>query len=180
MGSWEAFRQSETARWPCGQLVLSGAGHGVQPVDHAGGSPVPVLMMFGGGGLPQPAIPPGPSADDIAQLNRALKALLVEADPELQQVFERHAAYNPFSVPPTPSAGGGGGSTGQQLLADGWGYASIDTASIQADTGAGMALRQGIIGLVNKGQPRSQTGAHCGPGHGGAAKGLDWRRIRPP
>ena len=40
----------------------------------------------------------------------------------------------------------------QQVLAKGWGYAIIVPNSIQADNGAG--LTQGIIGLVNKGQPR--------------------------
>jgi hypothetical protein len=40
----------------------------------------------------------------------------------------------------------------QQVLAKGWGYAIISPTSIQADNGAG--LTQGIIGLVNKGQPR--------------------------
>jgi lysophospholipase L1-like esterase len=39
-----------------------------------------------------------------------------------------------------------------QLIADGWGYAFLSPASIQADNGAG--LTKGIIGLVNKGQPR--------------------------
>jgi hypothetical protein len=41
----------------------------------------------------------------------------------------------------------------QQLLAKGWGYATIIATSVQADNGAG--LTEGIIGLVNKGQPRS-------------------------
>jgi hypothetical protein len=40
----------------------------------------------------------------------------------------------------------------QQLLAKGWGCAVIVAVSIQADNGAGLA--KGIIGLVNKGQPR--------------------------
>lgn len=40
----------------------------------------------------------------------------------------------------------------QQLLTKGWGYAILTPTSIQADNGAG--LREGIIGLVNKGQPR--------------------------
>ena len=40
----------------------------------------------------------------------------------------------------------------QQLLEKGWGYAILVPASYQADNGAG--LTQGIIGLVNKGQPR--------------------------
>jgi len=40
----------------------------------------------------------------------------------------------------------------QQVLAKGWGYAVIIPTSFQADNGAG--LTEGIIGLVNKGQPR--------------------------
>lgn len=40
----------------------------------------------------------------------------------------------------------------QQLLAKGWGYAVIIPTSFQADKGDG--LERGIIGLVNKGQPR--------------------------
>src|ERR1035437_4872891 len=40
----------------------------------------------------------------------------------------------------------------QQLLAKGWGYATIVPSSFQADNGAG--LTQGIIGLMNKGQYR--------------------------
>ena len=39
-----------------------------------------------------------------------------------------------------------------QALAKGWGFATLNPASIQADNGAG--LRKGIIGLVNKGEPR--------------------------
>lgn len=40
----------------------------------------------------------------------------------------------------------------QQVLAKGWGYASIIPITIQADNGAG--LTGGIIGLCNRGQPR--------------------------
>ena len=40
----------------------------------------------------------------------------------------------------------------QQLLAKGWGYAVIIPTSFQADKGDG--LTEGIIGLVNEGQPR--------------------------
>lgn len=40
----------------------------------------------------------------------------------------------------------------EQLISRGWGYAVIVPSTIQADNGAG--LRQGIIGLVNKGQHR--------------------------
>jgi hypothetical protein len=51
---------------------------------------------------------------------------------------------------------GGPGNEGptwqQQVLARGWGYAILTPTSFQADNGAG--LTEGIIGLVNKGQPR--------------------------
>lgn len=40
----------------------------------------------------------------------------------------------------------------QQVLAKRWGYATLVPVSVQADNGAG--LTEGIIGLVNKGQPR--------------------------
>jgi hypothetical protein len=54
----------------------------------------------------------------------------------------------PASAQPPP-----GPTWQQQVLAKGWGYATIVPVSIQADNGAG--LTKGIIGLVNKGQPRS-------------------------
>ena len=38
------------------------------------------------------------------------------------------------------------------MLAKGWGYAELIPTSYQADNGAG--LTEGIIGLMNKGQPR--------------------------
>ena len=82
---------------------------------------------------------------------------------------------------PAPAAaaprGGGRGPQGpdwrQQLLAKGWGYANIVPGSIQADNGAG--LTQGIIGLVNKGQPRKldDWGALAAWGWG-ASRALDY------
>jgi hypothetical protein len=53
--------------------------------------------------------------------------------------------------PPSASVAGDPPAT-EQLIAAGWGFASLSPASIQADNGAG--LTRGIIGLVNKGQPR--------------------------
>ena len=52
---------------------------------------------------------------------------------------------------PLPGDRGGPGWQ-QQVLAKGWGYAILSPNSIQADSGSG--LTTGIIGLVNKGQPR--------------------------
>jgi hypothetical protein len=51
-----------------------------------------------------------------------------------------------------PGRGQQGPTPQQQILARGWGYALVNTGSIQADNGEGLTL--GIIGLVNKGQPR--------------------------
>lgn len=57
----------------------------------------------------------------------------------------------------------------QQLIAAGWGYATILPASTQADNGAG--LTRGIIGLVNKGQPRQ-------PDDWGALRAWAWGASR--
>jgi hypothetical protein len=62
------------------------------------------------------------------------------------------------ATPPVSRGGPGGGfgsggpSWQQQVLAKGWGYAILTPNSVQADSGSG--LTTGIIGLVNKGQPR--------------------------
>src|SRR3989449_368281 len=65
-----------------------------------------------------------------------------------------------------------------QLLDDGWGYALIDPASIQADNGTG--LTKGIIGLVNHGRPRrpDDWGA-LRAWAWGAARGLDYLETDP-
>jgi hypothetical protein len=57
----------------------------------------------------------------------------------------------------------------QQVLAKGWGYATLVPGSVQADNGAG--LTRGIIGLVNKGQPRR-------PGDWGALRAWAWAASR--
>ena len=57
-----------------------------------------------------------------------------------------------FPSPPPGVAAPAGPTWQQQLLAKGWGYAVIVPTSYQADNGAG--LTSGIIGLVNKGEPR--------------------------
>ncbi len=57
----------------------------------------------------------------------------------------------------------------QQVLAKGWGYAELYTSTVQADNGAG--LPQGIIGLVNKGQPRK-------PDDWGALRAWAWGASR--
>ena len=108
------------------------------PADRKG--PVPVMMMFGGRGIPEIAFPvptfPG---------SRAPMAPPANAEP----------------------------SAMEQLIADGWGVATIHPSSIQADNGAG--LTKGIIGLVNHGEPRKPEdwGALRAWGWG-ASRGLDY------
>lgn len=57
----------------------------------------------------------------------------------------------------------------EQLIAARWGYALLDTDSIQPDNGAG--LTKGIIGLTNKGQPRK-------PDDWGALRAWAWGASR--
>ncbi|MBN2181486.1 MAG: hypothetical protein JW715_06200 [Sedimentisphaerales bacterium] len=59
-----------------------------------------------------------------------------------------------------------GPSWTEQAISHGWGYGFINPGSIQPDRG-GMSLRQGIIGLTNKGQPRK-------PDQWGALRAWGW------
>ena len=79
------------------------------------------------------------------------------------------AAFGPGGgAPPDPATPADPPAT-EQLIADGWGYATINPDSIQADNGAG--LTAGIIGLVNKGQPRK-------PDDWGALRAWAWGASR--
>lgn len=75
----------------------------------------------------------------------------------------------PFVIPGAPGSPGSDPPATQQLITDGWGYAYINPTSIQADNGAG--LTKGIIGLVNKGQPRK-------PDDWGALRAWAWGASR--
>jgi len=103
----------------------------VTPADAAG--PVPVMIMFGAGRLPQ--------ADGGS------------------------AGRGRGGPPPT----GSDPPATDQLIADGWGYASLSPTSVQADNGAG--LTNGIIGLMNKGQFRK-------PDDWGALRAWAWGASR--
>ena len=106
--------------------------------------PVPVMIMFGSGVLPQSVGGPAPAPRRGGPAGPA-PAASVSADP-----------------PAT-----------EQLIAAGWGFASLSPTSVQADNGAG--LIRGVIGLVNKGQPRTpdQWGA-LRAWAWGASRGLDY------
>ncbi|MDE3195834.1 MAG: acetylxylan esterase, partial [Acidobacteriota bacterium] len=86
--------------------------------------PVPVMMMFGGRTVPEVAFPA----------------------PVFPGRAGRAGAGRAFTPPPQQDP-----PATEQLIADGWGFATINPNSVQADNGAG--LTKGIIGLVNKGQP---------------------------
>ena len=137
--------------------------------------PVPVLMMFGG--RPSFPSPAQPSPDDMEKLNTTFKEMMIKINPELKSIFDQYPAYMPVTrlagpnfFAPKPE---GDLSPTEQLLAAGWGYVTIDPNSIQADNGAG--ITRGIIGLVNKGQPRKPDdwGA-LRAWAWGAARGLDY------
>src|SRR4051794_16106396 len=132
--------------------------------------PVPVLMMFGMPSFPAPA---QPSPDDMEKLNATFKEMMIKANPSVKAIFDKYPAYMPitrlpgfnfFAAPPA-----GDPPPTEQLLAAGWGYATIDPNSIQADNGAG--ITKGIIGLVNKGQPRK-------PDDWGALRAWSWGAAR--
>ena len=92
---------------------------------------VPVIIQFGGGAFDLPA------------------NVSTSANPCQLPGAGRGAP------PPAPPAAAGAPQEltwQQQILSRGWGYVNLNVGSVQGDCGAG--LQAGIIGLVNKGQPR--------------------------
>ena len=135
--------------------------------------PVPVLMMFGRAGFPSPH---EPSPDEFDRVNAAWKAVLEQQDPSLKEVFAQHPAWQPVKATPFafPQMNEDGDPPNTwQLINAGWGYAMFDPASVQADDGAG--ITRGIIGLVNKGQPRKpEDWGALRAWQWGAGRGLDY------
>src|SRR5687767_12156214 len=102
--------------------------------------PVPVVLMFGGGG----AAPEGvPATTPCVVPGTGAPARGAAAPAATAAGAGRGAAPVNPNAPP---------SAQEQIVMRGWGYASVATGSIQADNGQGLTC--GIIGLVNKGQPR--------------------------
>ena len=119
--------------------------------------PVPVMMMFGGRTIPEVAFPAPVFPGRAGVPGRGAPA----------------AGRGPV----TPPANADPPAT-EQLVADGWGFASINPGSIQADNGAG--LTKGIIGLANKGQPRKPDDWGSLRAWGwGASRGLDYLETDP-
>jgi hypothetical protein len=148
----------------------------VTPADAKG--PVPVLMMFGRAGFPAPN---EPSAEEFERINKAWKAMLIQQDPSLKDVFAQHPAWQPVKDTPFqfPQLNADGDPPNQwELVAAGWGFVLFDPASVQADDGAG--LTRGIIGLVNKGQPRKpEDWGALRAWAWGAGRGLDYLETDP-
>jgi hypothetical protein len=141
--------------------------------------PVPVLMMFGRAGFPNPNEPRG---EDLDRINQAWKALLIQQDPSLKDVLAQHPAWEPVKESPffqPPQLNEDGDPPNQwQLVAAGWGFVLFDPASVQADNGAG--LTRGIIGLVNNGQPRKpEDWGALRAWAWGAGRGLDYLETDP-
>jgi hypothetical protein len=140
--------------------------------------PVPVLMMFGRAAFPNPNEPAG---TDLDKVNKAWEAVLIQQDPSLKQVFEQHPAWEPIKATPFqfPQLNEDGGLPNTwQLVAAGWGFVLFDPASVQADDGAG--ITRGIIGLVNKGQPRKpEDWGALRAWAWGAGRGLDYLETDP-
>ena len=145
----------------------------VTPADAKG--PVPLLIMFGRDTIPAPS---QPTRAEYERMDAALKAVLVKQDPSLARVFQAHQALALESQPPVKFPDPNTISRPDVLIQAGWGYAMLDTASIQADNGAG--LTRGIIGLVNHGQTRSpdQWGA-LRAWAGGASRAFDYLSKDP-
>jgi hypothetical protein len=100
---------------------------------------------------------------------------LIDVDIEVELTTPRGAKGVPVIVeffpfefrgrfPPPPSP-----TWQEQVIGRGWAYAILSTSSVQADNGAG--LTRGIIGLVNKGQPRK-------PDDWGALRAWAWGASR--
>jgi hypothetical protein len=73
------------------------------------------------------------------------------------------------AAPAAPNATAVDPPATEQLIADGWGYASLNPTSVQADNGAG--LTSGIIGLTNQGARRK-------PDDWGALRAWAWGASR--
>jgi hypothetical protein len=148
----------------------------VTPARAAG--KVPVLIMFGRAGFPAPNEPRG---EDLERINAAWKALLIQQDPSLKEVLAQHPAWEPLKNSPfqMPELNADGGLPNTwQLIAAGWGYALLDPTTVQADDGAG--ITRGIIGLVNKGQPRKpEDWGALRAWAWGAGRGLDYLETDP-
>jgi len=97
----------------------------------------------------------------------------------VMMMFHWGFPMRPARAPAGHIGGGPGGPPSgdppatEQLIAAGWGYASIIPVSIQADNGAG--LTRGVVGLCNRGQARHpEDWGALRAWAWGASRGLDY------
>lgn len=121
--------------------------------DTRAGVPIVTKRLFGhvdNSSYPAVAVDIDLSLTVPANADRPVPVILeLQFDPKLMaKLFAaRRAQGKPIQVPKET-----GPTWQEQVLAKGWGYAEYIPTSVQPDNGAG--LTEGIIGLVNKGQPR--------------------------
>jgi hypothetical protein len=138
------------------------------PKDAAG--KVPIILEFGfgfgggSGGGGQPGIVLSQQAQNRLQLTDEQKKKLADLQKEVEVQLSKILTEDQRKQLKDMQQGGGLGGLGggfgggganawtQQALNKGWGYGTINANSIQPDNSQ---LRQGIIGLTNKGQPRT-------------------------
>jgi hypothetical protein len=140
----------------------------VLPAAAKGRVPVLIMLWFG----PTPVPPTEPSERELRGINGALRTALERTDPALTAVLRAHPAdaligRSPFS--PLQRNADGDPPSIVELIAAGWGFVVLDPTLVQADSGAG--LTRGIIGLTNKGQPRT-------PAQWGALRAWAWAASR--
>jgi hypothetical protein len=134
-------------------MVGSHAAIGKQLVGHLDNSACPLINVDIQMALVTPAIATGTVPVMITFGRGSLPQSPGDAAPGADYVVRTNR-----EVPPA-----------EQLIADGWGYASLSPTSIQPDNGAG--LTRGIIGLVNEGQARK-------PDDWGALRAWAWGASR--
>ena len=130
----------------------------VTPANATG--PVPIVMQFGGGGpnpmppndTPNPCAPAQGAAPRGGGAGGARAGGAAGAGRAGGAARAARGGGAAAATAPAQARGPAAPNWQTQLLQKGWGYAMLNTASIQADSGCGLTV--GIIGLMNKGQPR--------------------------
>ena len=117
----------------------------VLPAEAEG--PVPVMILFGSRNVQQ-AVGNAPLQGFGGRAGGRGGRAGGPAGGAAPPVAAPPAAATPPAAPPAPQDP----PSTEQLIAQGWGFAFLNPGSIQADNGQG--LTRGIIGLMNRGQPR--------------------------
>ncbi len=119
-------------------------------VGHVDNSAYPAISVD----IQMTLVTPGNTKDPVPVMIMFSSALL-------RQFIASHPEFKKMLGTDPPST--------EQLIAGRWGYALLDTSSIQADNGAG--LTKGIIGFTDKGHPRK-------PEDWGALRAWGWGASR--